>query len=331
MNTTQFLLEVADLLDDPSSRIYPEAERIRSGDRQLRGLYRTLVEANKQFSNYTMGVQKEVALESIDNVFDYRLPSWVMAVVRVWIRGGSPASESTFNLYAWTSGAAQLGLEIQKGGQWGEPQWKWQGSNTLRLLNFSEAQELVLEVVVRPAPMFKGVIATENPSTSRLYLPAPSYGTVDLEEGSYVNSDWQVTGTANTNATQFGEVRRCVYSNAATVVAAVRYHELVLDSAWPVALAQGDTIETILALPDEHTRLLVLLTARACFQKKGNMKGLEATQGEMLVEMQRFTQFATPPRDSAGPTKWARPRPTTGQMGWRGWGNWGWGRYYGGA
>jgi hypothetical protein len=326
VNTTQFLLEVSDLLDNANGRIYPEVEIVRHGDRQLRGMYRTLVESNKQYSNYMMGVQAEAALEPADNVFDYRLPLWVMAVTRVWIRGGSPTSESTFNMYAWTSGAATLGLQVPKSAQDGQPRWAWQGSNTLRLLGFGEAQELVLEVVVRPAPMFKGLVATENPSTSAFYLPTPTYGTVDLEEGAYVNSDWQVTGTAALNATQFGLVRRCVYSNAATIVTSVRYHELTLDAAFPVVLAQGDTIETVLALPDEHTRLLVLLTARACFQKKGNMKGLEATQGEMLIEQQRFVQFATPPRDSAGPTEWKRAPNSAVRSGF-----WGYGRYYGGS
>lgn len=327
MNTTQFLQEVSDLLDNKDARIYPEDEIVRHGDRQLRGLYRTLVESNKQYSNYMMGVQKEVALEPADSVFDYRLPSWVMAVVRVWLRGGSPASESTFNMYAWTSGAAQLGLQVPKSAQDGCPRWQWQGSNTLRLLGYGEAQELVLEVVVRPARMFKGKIATANASASKFYLPTPVYGTVEVEEGAYINSDWQVTGTANANATQYGDVRRCVYSNAAVIEAAVRYHELTMDSAFTVALAQADTIETILPLPDEHTRLLVLLTARACFQKKGNMKGLEATQGEMLIEQQRFMQYATPPRDTAGPTEWKRAPNTYARTT----GFWGFGRYFGGS
>lgn len=328
MNTTAFLAEVADVLDDPNARTYRAEEIVRHGDRQLRGLYRTLVEANKQFSNYTMAIQKEVALEPMDNVFDYRLPSWVQAVVAVWLRTGSPAVESTFNMYAWTAGGAQRGLLIPKGGQDGRPQWKWQGSNTLRLTGYGEAQELVLEVVVRPAHMFKGKIATVNPSASKLYLPAPVYGTVELEEGAYINSDWQVTATGVTSATQLGDVRRCVYSNAATIVTGVRHHELTMDSAFTTALAQDDTIETVLPLPDEHTRLLVLLTARACMQKKASMKGLEATMSETAVESQRFAQYATPPRDTQGPTEWKRASPNAQRPGWNGWG---WQRYFGGS
>lgn len=326
MNVSQFLTEVGDQLDDPSGRMYLPAEIVRHGDRQLRGLYRRLTETNKQYSNYMLGIQKEVALEPVDGVFDYRLPSWIMAVVRVWIRGGSTASQSTFNLYAWTPGQAQLGQEIKKTAQDPAPRWKWQGSNTLRLLGFGDAQELVLEVVVRPPRMFKGLIDTDPASQSTFYLPAPTYGVVEIEEGAYINSDWQVTGTGDANAIQFGDIRRCVYSNAATIVSTVRYHELMMDSNWAATLEQGDTIETVLPLPDEHTRLLVLLTARACLQKKGNMKGLEATQGETLREEGHFVQFATPPRDASGPTEWKRDR----QDWWGRWG-WNWSRYYGGS
>jgi len=310
VNTSQFLSEVADVLDDPDSEMYPAAQIVRSGDRQLRGLYRTLVESNKQYSNFTMAVQSSVALEPIDNIFDYRMPTWIMAVTRVWIRNGTATTETSFSPYLWTSGGAQQGSEIPKVGQEAAQRWSWQGSNTVRLHNFSEAQELLLEVVVRPSKMCKAKIATANPSASALYLPpTASYGELELEEGAYINSEWQVTTTSNANATHYGDIRRCIYSNAATIDTGVRYNELTFDSAFTNTLAQDDVVETILALPDEHTRVLVLLTARACFQKKGNLKALEAIQAELLQEQTRFSQYATPPRDSRGPSDWKRPNP----------------------
>lgn len=329
MNTSQYLAEVADVLDDPASKMYSAAAIVRHGDRQLRGLYRTLVESNKQYSNFTIGIQKEVALEPIDNVFDYRLPSWVMAVTRVWIRQGAGATETSVSLYLWTSGAAQLGQEIRRRGAAQErtPAWSWQGSNTLRLHNFGEAQELAIEVAVRPPKMLKGLIGTANASASKFYLPStPSYGDIEIEAGAYINSDWQVTGTATANALHYGQIRRCVYSDANALDGLARVHELTMDAAFTNVLAQGDTIETVLPLPDEHTRVLVLLAARACLQQKGNIKGLESIQGELLQEMARFAQFATPPRDTAGPTTYKRQDGAVAQNGW----GWGWNRYFGG-
>lgn len=310
MNTSQYLTEVADVLDDPDSEMYPAEEVIRHGDRQLRGLYRTLVESNKQYSNFTMAVRASVALEPLDNIFDYRLPSWVMAVTRIWIRNGTATSEPNLSLYQWTAGEVQLGSEILKTGREYDPRWGWQGSGTIRLYNFSAAQELVLEVVVRPAKMCKAKISTAPPDASSLYLPAvPNYGALELEEGAYINSDWEVTDTANANAVYFGESRRCIYSNAATIDALVRYNKLSFDSPFSGTIAQGDTVETVLALPDEHTRILVLLAARACLQKKGNLKGIEAIQGELLQEQTRFSMYASPPRDARGPSEWKKPNP----------------------
>lgn len=310
MNTSQFLTEVSDVLDDPNSEMYAAEEIIRHGDRQLRGLYRTLVESNKQYSNFTMAVQSSVALEPIDNIFDYRMPTWIMAVTRVWIRNGTATSETSFSPYLWTSGGAQQGSEIPKVAAEAAQRWSWQGSNTVRLHNFSEAQELLLEVVVRPAKMCKAKIASELLINSSLYLPpTASYGELELEEGAYINSEWQVTTTANLNATHYGEIRRCIYSNAATIAGGLRFNKLDFDADFSNPLEQDDVVETVLALPDEHTRVLVLLTARSCFQKKGNLKALEAIQAELLQEQSRFSQYATPPRDSRGPSDWKRRNP----------------------
>lgn len=310
MNTSQFLAEVADVLDDPDMDVYSTAEIIRHGDRQLRGLYRTLVESNKDYSNFTMAVQKESALNPMVNVFEYRLPTWVMAVTRVWIRNGNAASEPNLSIYTWTANSAQIGSEIPKRGREDEPRWDWQGSSTLRLLRFSEAQELLLSVVVRPSRMAKAQIDTGTGSTTTLFLPPTmSYGEGETEEGAYINSDWEVTATATTNGTSYGDVRRCIYNDPAFIQSSVRYHQLTFDSAFTTALVQGDTVETVLALPDEHTRVLVLMTARACFQKKGNLPALQAIQDELLSEQARFQAFATPPRDSRGPSEWKRPNP----------------------
>lgn len=311
MNVSEYLAELGDVLDDPASVEFPAEALMRHGDRQLRGLYRTLVQSNKQHSNCSICVQKEVANEPIDGVFDYRLPSWVLAVTRVWERNGSPLSQSTLSPYLWTVGGAQIGREIPKG-VFGDKngdllRWSWDGSNTLRLSKTDQALELILNVTVRPPRMAKVKLATAPSGQAALYLPpTPTFGQYDLEEGSYINSTWQVTETKTTNAATYGESRRCIYSNAATIVASVRRHELKFDANWTSTLETDDIVETLVPLPDEHCRLLVLLAARACFQQKGNMKGLAAIQQELSEEGQKFMTYATPPRDTRGPTEYRR-------------------------
>lgn len=324
-NVTRFTAEVADVLDDPTLQQYTQEEIARHGDRQLRSLHRTMVDGNKEWSNFTIALQKEAALEPLDNVFDYRLPVWVEAVRRVYTRLNDPASQSTFSPYRWTTGGARIGDEIQKscvpfnqrGGRSGR--WWWEGSNTLRLYEFADPQELLVDVVVRPPAMFKGKIATAHADTDKFYLPTPSVGTVDIEEGAYINAEWQITETANANAVHFGMIRRCVYSNASAIFAAARVHEIALDVALPNVIAADDVVETILPFPDQHMRVLVLGTARACMQKKAKLKGLEATIGEYQTELQKFTTYAATPRDTRGPTRW-KPRDTRVPPAMRRWG-----------
>lgn len=327
MNVTRFLAEVGDVLSDPNGNIYSTAEIIRHGDRQLRGLYRSLSEGSQQYSNFTMALKASDATQPMLGVFEYRLPMWVMTCRRVWSQTGSIATQDTYSVYRWSTGSVDVGVLIPKSNTavYPTPRWEWQGTNTLRLYGYDSAQALVVEVLARPANMFKGKIATENADTDKLYLPQPDYGTLEEEEGAYINSDWQVTTTADVNATTFGEMRRCIYSTSTKIVAGVRYYEVVLDAPFSAALAQGDIIETVLAIPDEHTRVLVLATARACFQKKGNLKALEGTMSEYLQEMQRFQSFATTPRDSRGPINWKRrdprqlPQYKLGAWPWSGW------------
>jgi len=310
LNVTQFIAEVQDVLDDPSAAKYPIATIVRHGDRQLRGMYRTMVEANKEYSNFTMCVDGASATKLMSDVYEYRLPTWVMACVKVYRRSNDPSSTPTFSPYKWsTLGNVTQGQEIPK---WVAnervPHWSWEGNNTLRLWHFTSPEDLMLRVVVRPPKMFKGKIVTVSASANLLYLPGPIFGEIEPEEGSYINSDWQVTTTANVNAAHYGEVRRCIYSNGATILSpsGARVHELTFDAGFTNALAQDDIVETMVMLPDQHCRYLVLRTAQGCFQKKNNIPGMRAIQPELAEEGVKFTTYAGGPRDARGPTMYKR-------------------------
>lgn len=304
MNVSGFVSECSDLLDDPKNTLYPIATLIRAGDRQLRGLFRTLTETNSEYSNFSMCIQKEAATKVFDATWEYRLPTWIVNVVGVYYRLNEATSESTFSPYKWTTlGTAAKGNKIPKHAAVGLPHWSWQGNHTLRLEKFTTAQELVIEVAARPPKMVKGKIATANTSQSAFYMPpTPSFGELEIEEGAYINAEFQVTSTSNVNATQYGDIRRCIYSNASTIVSSTRYHELTMDAAWTATLAVDDVIESVLAIPDEHTRLLVLRVGMACAQKRNNTALMKAIMTEMPSEEQKFKDYATPPRDKGGPT-----------------------------
>lgn len=310
MNVTQLVEQVQDAVYDPTGNRYSLESIVRTADQQMRGLFRTMVEANKEFSNFTMCLQKEDAIEVIDQTWEYRLPTWVSSIVKVWIRDtvGAP-TETTFSPYRWSpTGNVRFGLELFKHQGIHRLRWSWEGQHTLRLWNSTDAQELILAVAKLPARLFKCKLATAHTSQDKLYVPGTGLlGSQDIEEGSYINSEWQVTATASTNATHYGDVRRCIYSSAAIILASVRYHELTFDKNWTNILAASDILETMVPIPDEHCRYLVLLTARVLMQKT-NSAGLDALTGELVEEGAKFMAYAAGPRDSRGPARFRRRR-----------------------
>lgn len=303
MLTLGFIQEVQDCLDDPKVARYPLATIVRHGDRQLRGMFRSMSVANKDYSNFTYCAKGADARVIFKGGYEWRLPSWIEAIAQVNYREGTATVQTSFSPYRWTADTVGIGNLIPRDARDPYPRWSWEGNNTLKVWNCQTPPELVIRCIKRPSKMFYGRIATLHASQGSLYLPAPINGEVEIEEGSYVNADFQVTTTASTNALQYGDIRRCIYSNAAAVLVSSRVHELVFDSNWTATLAVNDEIQTVLPLPDEQTRYLVLRTAFACMQKQGATLGMSAIAGEMAEEGQRFKNTIQP-RDAAGPRRW---------------------------
>lgn len=305
MLTLGFIAEVQDVLDDAGAKRYPVETIVRNGDRQMRSMFRQMAVANKDYSNFTYCAKSTEAISPFKGTFEFRLPTWIECVSRVNYRLETAAVQTSFSPYRWTQNIVSIGKEIPREGRDPNPRWSWEGNHTLKLWNLGLVPELVIQCVKLPPKMFYGKIQTVAAQGS-MYLPSPIYGEVEIEEGAYINSDWQVTTTAATNATHFGDVRRCIYSNAATIVVTTRQHELIFDSNWTVALAQNDALQTVLPIPDEQTRYLVLRTALACMQKKNAQVGIAAISGELSEESARFKNTIQP-RDRSGPRRWKLP------------------------
>ena len=260
--------------------------------------------ANKEFSNFSMCVQKESAVQVLSNVWEYRLPTWVMHVVNVFERSGNATAETTMSPYLWTgSSNVSLGLVIPKYRANEGMKWSWEGNHTIRLHKFTEAKELIVEVAARPAKMLKLTIDSDASTNTKMFLPnTPTLGEYETEEGVFINTDFQVTSTYNVLGTHIGNVRRCVYSTPYVLSGGGRKHELTFDQNFDSLLVAGDTVESILAIPDEHTRVLILKVAQACFQQKPNANALSTIAYELGEELQKFMNYASSPRDRRGET-----------------------------
>lgn len=304
MIVSEFLDRLDDVIDDEGHVNYPDEQRIRELDQQVRSLWRVLVDANKEHGNFTFVLQKEAARAIMRNQFEWRLPSWCYSVARVFTRTDSPASnEPTLSPYMAvdpTQLVPQTEIPKRKNML---PGWEWQGSHTLRLVGWTVAPELVVLCSKLPPRTFVATINTPHTpaSATALYLPATlTHGNVDLEEGAYINADVTVTTTNGANDLHLGQTRRCIYSNAAVIVSGSRMHELTFDAAYAAPIAVGDVVETVLPIQEAHTRYLVLRTAHALFEKKANKEAMQAIAQDLATESRMFMEFATT-RDFNGP------------------------------
>lgn len=312
MNVTEFIAKVRLVLDDNVDSetnpipTYLDAEIVEHGIDQARSLARIQVMQAKGYYNFTM-VLPATSTPSIQvsqisqSVWQYALPSWIMQIAGVWQLDTTP--ESSFSPYTWSNQAAMRpGLEVPRWHRRARCGYSFDDRRHLRLYGFNAAIPLVLNVAKLPPKWFRVVTNQVHASASKLYLPSTfALGTEDTAEGAYINADVQVV--SSTVADQFGSVRRVVYSNAANVHVSTRRHELWLTNPFGVATAlpAGSTVETAIPITEDHARVLILLTANACLEKRHNLPALRAIAPELGEQLAAFREFATQPDGINGP------------------------------
>ena len=310
MNITQFVARVRSYLDDSRSLKFSDSEIVYMADEQLRYLTRKLSQTSKDWHNFSLGLYKANARTIFNNTYEWTLPSWVKRVSRVYDRHNTASTETTLSPYRWSGNSnAQFTDEIGKSDSGRRSGWTWEGQRTLRLWNFPQALDLSLEVVKMPAPLFKVIVADVFTDASGFYFPTTAsvsggggivYGDLYVEEGSYINSEAQITGTKTATSTNLGEVRRIIYSNSNTI-ATGRKTACYVDNNWNATLEAQDTVESLLPIPEDHTYLLSLLVLRGLAIKKGNIDLQKSVANAIAPELQDFLENSGVPKDSAGP------------------------------
>lgn len=313
MNTTQHIAAVRDVLDETllpnvAGKKYTDEEILRHTDLQVRQLFRTLVSLTKEYHNFIICRRKEDARQVMANAWEWRLPSWISNVARVYeVLGLSGANETTVSPYLYPLVASmRFGREIEKEApDLRVEHWSWQGRHTLRIASLAAPIDIVLFVAKLPPRMFRVKLESPSESKSVIYLPVSpekSAGGYDLEPGVYVNSDMQCTMTNAAQSMNYGQVSRVIYSDPVALVSNTRTHVLHFDWPLPSMPEAGDIFESMLPVPYEHARYLQLLVANACAQKK-NGEVLEALKDDLAKETALFMEYANNPRDFNGPGK----------------------------
>ena len=110
---------VRDRLDDNNTnavlRKWTDTEITRHFDEQGRVMFRRMIHSNKEWSNMTVHLQDSNAKTIAKNIYEWRLPTWIEAVTKVYERKTGSTSESTFSPYLWSpTTGVDLGREIPK-------------------------------------------------------------------------------------------------------------------------------------------------------------------------------------------------------------------------
>ena len=320
MLASELITRVRAVLDDPTdtevsaAQTFKDPDILANAQEQLRQLIRVQVSAGKGFHNFTMVVKGE-STDSIKvhqlttGCFQYTLPSWVVQVAGVYELASAPTSSFSPYTYAETDLPRQ-GNEIRRSERTNMAGFRWDGHRVLRMYGFTQAPNLQLDVAKLPAPLLSMKVDNAHAEPKRLYLPqALTRGVEEVVEGCYINAELRVL--SSTVADQFGSERRVVYSKAANYDSGTRRHELWVEDAFGSASAVplNATLESVVPIKDEHSRLLVLLTADACLSQRANLPAMKAIAPELARQMQAFRDFASDADTIKGPYRYLDPNP----------------------
>lgn len=292
MNVTELLQRVRDYAPEVGGDLTDELV-VRILDKTILSLTRLMVQRNEGYFNTEILVHASDFVNTQQDVWDYRHPTWITNIVecrRATFTGGGlktmfPAERGVLDFREDVLAVAEH--THRQGG------WEWFNENTLRLRDTSQALDLVVRVAKKPAPLFKGVIATKHSILSKLYMPTTlALGVEELEQGRYLDTQVEITSSSGK---ALGQRRSVTADNPhAQSSGSTRLHELRLDRTLAEAPVVGDTIESIMEIDETHSELVVLKAAKALFQRRNNTKGLRSIRDDLAEQMGMFISTVTP-------------------------------------
>ncbi len=238
---------------------------------QQRSMVRKMAELAEGYINHTFTLDLTAARQIHNNTFSYRLPHWLLKIEEVRRSDGG----STFN----------LGPRIRRF----RPRMPWMGwehtaNNELTLRNTSQAFGLEIYCSKTPARMTKGtlpaqgvirdLVMDDDASTDAGNFPH------DQHENAYAGALFEITGPASARV---GQILRCVSNDMVTTG-----RTLVMEEDWTTQPETSDTYEMHSEIPEQHTELLILLTAQRLFAVQNNTAGIAAYARELSEQWRQF-------------------------------------------
>jgi hypothetical protein len=264
---SQGIDRVKSALDSVSGQKYTDARIGETLNSQLRSLVRKAVEVDQGYTNHRFVLASTVARNPYSGVYSYRLPPWIIKLVSVRRYLGSGAAK---------------GPEIHRATKRQVGGWRYTAANEITLEGVSSAIDLDIECAKMPAALTKGTLPSQaGVTTSQLKLDADSSADAviyphETTLNAYAGALFEITGPSPAAGTRIGQILRCTGN---TVDPTARL--LTMEEAWTSQPQTSDTYEMVAELPDEHSELLVLLTARRLLAIEGNAKGISLYSQEI--------------------------------------------------
>lgn len=294
MKLSEYITRVRDQIQEPSALKWTDVEIVRYLNHAVMYLFRWQADADQSYHNAEISLLGSAATATHSSQYLYTLPRWVYRVAHVRIKKTSTESR---------------GSEIPAGSQLDANEgWHFDTFKRLRVVGYGTAQDLTVMVAKIPSRLHQGTTPAAGTSTTLITanLPTASFSSnyeYESETDAYLNALVEVTGVADASRDPVGQVRRVTASSRTHAGSGVYRVTMTVEPSWTVTPAASDTYELHPEVDDAHARLLVLMTAQACFQKHNNLGGIESIKPEMLEERRRFIDSSRP-RDDGRPKHW---------------------------
>lgn len=289
MRLSQVLTKLREELSDPASSSnvdWSTAELSGVISDQALIMVRRQVAIDEAYHNHRFTLLAASAVQRASDTWVYVLPPWCGRIVEVRIAQSSALDPRQ-----------QVLRQVDKFGRGG---WRYSGRREIELVGFSQAQGITIACAKRPARLTLGVLPDQTGmSSTQLRLDADTSANAliyphESVADSYANAVLEITGIDDAVAQPGGQVRTVLSSAHKQVFAGALYTVLTINQAWSTQPVADDTYELHPEIDDEHLRLLILLSARACWTRRGNKDEVRASEMELYQEWAEFQRHMEP-------------------------------------
>lgn len=289
MRLSRVIQLLRDELSDPASSTnldWSNAELGRIVSDQTLVMVRKQVTIDEAYHDCTFTLLGATATQTSANTWVYYLPHWCGRIGEIRLK--QEASDTH---------KRQVLRERSKFETSG---WRYYGRRAIEVMGYATAQDITIVCAKRPARLTLGTLPTQS-GMSSTQIRLDSDSSIDAliyphesVTDSYVNSVIEITGINDVTAQPGGQVRRVTASAHGQVESGAIYTVLTVDQAWDTQPEASDTYEMHPEVDDEHLRLLILLSARAAWARKGNRDEIRATEMELAQEWAEFQRHIQP-------------------------------------